>query len=65
MGLCTFWQGTGHLAGFTSVVDVTIDTAGLWHFDGMYYAGDQVVPPDTSTADTVMVLVSRTAMRPS
>jgi hypothetical protein len=48
-GLCTFWEGTGKLAGFTSVVDVTIDAAGLWHFDGMYYFSDQPKPPDTST----------------
>lgn len=49
VGLCTFWEGTGKLLGFTSVVDVTIDAAGLWHFDGMYYFADPPKPPDTST----------------
>lgn len=49
MGLCTFWKGTGKLIGFTSVVDVSIDSAGLWHFDGMYYFAEAPVPPATST----------------
>ncbi len=49
MGLCTFWKGTGKLTGFTSVVDVSIDAAGLWHFDGMFYFADPPTPPDTST----------------
>jgi hypothetical protein len=49
LGLCTFWAGTGKLSGFTSVVDVTIDANGLWHFDGMYYFDDTPRPPDTST----------------
>ena len=39
-GLCTFWDGSGRLAGFTAVIDVSIDAAGLWHFDGEYYYGD-------------------------
>ena len=64
MGLCTFWKGTGTLAGFTSVVDVTIDATGLWHFDGMYYFGDPPVPPDTSTDNSFRVAVSRVAHRP-
>ena len=63
-GLCTFWKGTGTLAGFTSVVDVSIDAAGLWRFDGMYYISDQPTPPDTSTADTLPVGHSRAAQRP-
>jgi hypothetical protein len=49
-GLCTFWAGTGSLTGFTSVVDVTIDADGLWHYDGQYYFDDAARPPDTSTA---------------
>lgn len=64
-GLCTFWEGRGKLAGFTAVVDVTIDAAGLWHFDGMYYFSDEPKPPDTSTADTARVRVHRASQRPS
>jgi hypothetical protein len=36
-GICTFWSGTGALTGFTSIVDVTIDAAHIWHWDGVYY----------------------------
>jgi hypothetical protein len=43
VGLCTFWAGTGSLSGFTGVFNVTIDTQGLWHLDGIYYFSDQPV----------------------
>ena len=33
-GLCTFWQGTGALAGFTAIFKVSIDASGEWHLDG-------------------------------
>ena len=63
MGLCTFWKGTGRLGGFTAVIDVSIDTAGLWHFDGEYYYGDveEVTPEATPIPidPTVFVLVSQ------
>ncbi len=36
-GLCTFWEGTGALAGFTAIFVVTIDTTGVWHLDGESY----------------------------
>ena len=36
-GLCTFWEGTGALAGFTAIFIVTIDTTGVWHLDGESY----------------------------
>ena len=39
-GLCTLWSGTGALTGLTSIVDVTIDAAGEWHWDGVYYFTD-------------------------
>ena len=42
VGLCTF-EGTGSLAGFTGVFNVTIDAQGLWHLDGTYYFSDQPV----------------------
>src|SRR5262245_29743688 len=30
-GLCTFWKGTGGLAGFTAILHVSIDDVGIWH----------------------------------
>jgi hypothetical protein len=36
-GLCTFWGGTGALAGFTAIFVVTIDATGVWHLDGESY----------------------------
>jgi hypothetical protein len=36
-GLCTFWGGTGALAGFTAIFVVTIDATGEWHLDGESY----------------------------
>jgi hypothetical protein len=36
VGICTFWKGTGTLAGFHASVDVTVDSTGLWHWDGTY-----------------------------
>lgn len=36
-GLCTFWDGTGALAGFTAIFVVTIDATGQWHLDGESY----------------------------
>jgi hypothetical protein len=43
-GICTFWKGTGTLARFTAVLDVTRDAAGLWHWDGIYYFADPSDP---------------------
>lgn len=42
-GLCTFWSGTGNLAGFTSILHVTIDAQGEWHLDGIYYIDAEVI----------------------
>ncbi len=39
-GFCTFWQGTGSLAGFHAIFEVTIDALHLWHWDGTYYFTD-------------------------
>jgi len=36
-GMCTFWEGTGRLAGFHAIAHVTIDAVGLFHWDGTYY----------------------------
>lgn len=36
-GFCTFWAGTGALAGFTAILKVTIDALGEWNLDGEYY----------------------------
>ncbi len=35
-GVCTFWRGTGTLSGFHASVDVTLDSAGVFHWDGTY-----------------------------
>lgn len=64
-GLCTFWKGTGRLAGFVALVDVTIDATGLFRFDGMYYFADGPVPPDTSTVDPTSSRRHRYASQPS
>ena len=40
-GICTFWKGTGSLAHFTATFDVSIDSTGLWHWDGIYYFADE------------------------
>ena len=37
LGTCAFWKGTGKLAGFHAIVTVTVDSAGLYHWDGRYY----------------------------
>jgi hypothetical protein len=36
-GLCTFWDGTGALGGFTAIFVVSIDATGEWHLDGESY----------------------------
>ena len=36
-GMCSFWEGTGDLAGFHAVVDVSIDASQEFHWDGVYY----------------------------
>ena len=36
-GMCTFWAGSGTLAGFNAIVDVTLDPdSGRFHWDGTY-----------------------------
>jgi hypothetical protein len=35
-GTCTFWAGSGALKGFEAVVTLTVDAAGLYHWDGSY-----------------------------
>jgi len=37
IGMCTFWAGSGTLAGFNAIVDVTLDAdSGRFHWDGTY-----------------------------
>ncbi|MFO1114036.1 MAG: hypothetical protein U1E35_09335 [Rhodospirillales bacterium] len=38
-GLCAFNAGSGALAGFQAIVDVTVDDKQLWHWDGSYQQG--------------------------
>jgi hypothetical protein len=35
-GICAFYAGNGTLAGFQAVVKVSVDEAGLWHWEGSY-----------------------------
>jgi hypothetical protein len=35
-GVCTFWRGTGTLAGFHASIDVTLDANSVFHWDGTY-----------------------------
>jgi hypothetical protein len=35
-GVVTFSGGTGKLTGFQGQVDVSVDSAGLWHWEGTY-----------------------------
>jgi hypothetical protein len=35
-GTCTFWAGSGTLTGFQAIVTLTIDSTGLFHWDGSY-----------------------------
>ena len=53
IGMCTFWGGTGRLAGFNAVVGVTIDDTDLWHWDGTYRFSDATDPPAIGDAETV------------
>ena len=45
-GICTFWAGTGSLKGFSAILDVSIDAAGEWHLDGVYYGDPPPVERD-------------------
>ncbi|MBI2762285.1 MAG: hypothetical protein HYX54_00790 [Chloroflexi bacterium] len=62
-GLCTFWGGSGTLAGFNAILDVTVDSLGLFHLDGMYYFADVATPPDTSTEEIPRARPSRASQR--
>ena len=64
-GLCTFWSGTGKLAGFNAIVDVTVDNLGLFHLDGQYYFADPIKTPDTSTESPTRHRASTIFQRPS
>lgn len=45
VGLCTFWQGTGALTGFTAILHVTVDAQRVWHWDGVYYFAGATTGP--------------------
>ncbi len=63
-GLCSFWEGTGTLTGFNAILNVTVDSDGLFHLDGTYYFEDKVKPPDTSTEGPTRVHPRHVAQRP-
>jgi hypothetical protein len=35
-GMCAFYAGSGSLAGFTAIVQVTVDAKQIWHWEGSY-----------------------------
>jgi hypothetical protein len=35
-GMCAFYAGSGALAGFMAIVQVTVDAKQVWHWDGSY-----------------------------
>ena len=35
-GVCAFYAGSGALAGFSAIVQVTVDAKQVWHWDGSY-----------------------------
>ena len=58
LGLCTFWEGSGALTGFTAILDVTIDADKLWHLDGVYYFADDAKPVSATAEATPWVVVA-------
>ena len=38
VGMCTFWKGTGKLAGFHAVIHGSYESATAYHWDGFYYS---------------------------
>jgi len=39
LGMCSFLEGSGTLAGFQAIATVTMDASGSWHWDGSYHIG--------------------------
>jgi hypothetical protein len=37
VGMCTFWKGTGTLAGFHAVIHGSSESPTAYHWDGFYY----------------------------
>jgi len=37
IGMCTFWKGTGTLAGFHAVIHGSSESPTAYHWDGFYY----------------------------
>ena len=35
-GICAFYAGSGSLAGFSAIVQVTVDDKQVWHWEGSY-----------------------------
>ena len=38
VGMCTFWKGTGRLAGFHAVIHGSSESATAYHWNGFYYS---------------------------
>jgi hypothetical protein len=41
-GVCAFYAGSGALAGFSAIVQVTVDAKQVWHWNGSYAIGESV-----------------------
>jgi hypothetical protein len=41
VGMCTFWKGTGTLAGFHAVIHGSSASPTAYHWDGFYYSSGQ------------------------
>ncbi len=35
-GICAFYAGSGSLAGFSAIVEVSVDAKQVWHWEGSY-----------------------------
>lgn len=42
-GICAFYAGGGSLAGFSAIVEVTVDAKQVWHWDGSYTDGSYAI----------------------
>ena len=42
-GVCAFYAGSGSLAGFSAIVQVTVDSKQIWHWEGSYTDGSYTV----------------------
>jgi hypothetical protein len=63
IGMCSFWGGTGTLAGFNAMVGVTVDASGLWMWDGTYAFSEDAKDPPPTIGGSETVHFTRDARR--